>query len=55
MPGAGSLSLPAKIPDKEKYIGLELVLQAFVVDPEATFPGPVGLAPTNGVRFVIVE
>ncbi len=54
VPGAGFFSLPAQIPDKEKYIGLELVLQAFVVDPEATLPGPTGLAPTNGLKFRIL-
>lgn len=52
--GAGAASLNLGLPSEPGLVGLELVLQALVLDPGAGFPAP-NLAASNGLTLTVVQ
>ena len=54
VPGAGSWSVAAHLPNLDRFAGIEIVLQILVADPGAVGLGLPGLSLSNGLSFTIL-
>jgi hypothetical protein len=55
VPGEGSMTLPLVVPDDPELVGVEVTLQALLLDPGAGQPAPVKLAASNGLALTVVQ
>jgi hypothetical protein len=55
VPGAGKWEILAHMPNELALVGLEIVMQAILVDPEAAGPPAEGLSLSNGLTLTIVQ
>jgi len=54
VPGAGSWSISAHLPNLDRFAGIEIVIQILVADPGAVGVGLPGLSLSNGLSFTIL-
>jgi hypothetical protein len=55
VPGEGAMALPLVVPDDTSLVGVEVTLQALLLDPGAGQPAPIKLAASNGLALTVVQ